>query len=82
MNSSSIKAGKSKASSIKQLSADEETRRVAFVRERARRDEVSLLNDAEKGPKPDERLSKGMDTGLLIMFPACNSRFGHQSVRA
>ena len=35
-------------SRIKQLSADEETRRLAFVRERALRDEVSLLNDAEK----------------------------------
>jgi hypothetical protein len=35
-------------SRIKQLSADEETRHLAFVRERALRDEVSLLNDAEK----------------------------------
>jgi hypothetical protein len=35
-------------SRIKQLSADEETRRLAFVCERALRDEVSLLNDAEK----------------------------------
>jgi predicted transposase/invertase (TIGR01784 family) len=32
---------------IKQLSADEETRRLAFVRERALRDEVSFINDAE-----------------------------------
>ncbi|MGY2462954.1 Rpn family recombination-promoting nuclease/putative transposase [Vreelandella sulfidaeris] len=33
---------------IKQLSADEETRRLAFVRERALRDEVSFINDAEQ----------------------------------
>ncbi|WP_227842342.1 hypothetical protein [Vreelandella zhuhanensis] len=35
-------------SRIRQLSADEETRRLAFVRERALRDEVSLLNDAKR----------------------------------
>lgn len=33
---------------IRQLSADEEARRLAFVRERALRDEVSLLNDAKR----------------------------------
>lgn len=33
---------------IRELSADEETRRLAFVRERALRDEVSLLNDAKR----------------------------------
>ncbi|GAA5169841.1 DUF4351 domain-containing protein [Modicisalibacter zincidurans] len=33
---------------IRQLSADEETRRLAFVRERALRDEVSFLNDARR----------------------------------
>ena len=31
-----------------ELSADEETRRLAFVRERALHDEVSLLNDAKR----------------------------------
>jgi hypothetical protein len=35
-------------SRIRELSADEETRRLAFVRERALRDEVSLLNDAKR----------------------------------
>jgi len=35
-------------SRIRELSADEETRRLAFVRERALRDEVSLLNDARR----------------------------------
>ena len=33
---------------IKELSADEETRRLAFVRERALRDEVSLLSEAKR----------------------------------
>ena len=33
---------------IRELSADEETRCLAFVRERALRDEVSLLNDAKR----------------------------------
>jgi len=33
---------------IRELSADEEARRLAFVRERALRDEVSLLNDAKR----------------------------------
>ncbi len=33
---------------LKQLSADEETRRMAFVREKALRDEASLINDAVK----------------------------------
>lgn len=32
---------------IPELSADEETRRLAFVRERALRDEVLFLNDAK-----------------------------------
>ncbi|SFU43535.1 hypothetical protein [Halomonas korlensis] len=35
-------------SRIRQLSADEEAQRLAFVRERALRDEVSLLNDAKR----------------------------------
>jgi len=35
-------------SRIRELSADEEARRLAFVRERALRDEVSLLNDAKR----------------------------------
>ncbi|QSR36653.1 hypothetical protein CFI10_17020 [Marinobacterium iners] len=56
MNSSSIKAGKSEASSIRELSADDEARRLAFVRERALRDEVSLLNDAEKRGRMEGRM--------------------------
>ncbi|MGE4535410.1 hypothetical protein [Halomonas sp.] len=33
-------------SRIREISADEESQRLAFVRERALRDEVALLNDA------------------------------------
>lgn len=35
-------------SRIRELSADEETRRLALVRERALRDEVSFLNEAKQ----------------------------------
>jgi predicted transposase/invertase (TIGR01784 family) len=40
-------------SRIRELSADEEARRLAFVRERALRDEVSLLNDARRDEASD-----------------------------
>ncbi|MCD6010057.1 hypothetical protein [Halomonas sp. IOP_31] len=40
-------------SHIRELSADEETRRLAFVRERALRDEVSFLNDARREEASD-----------------------------
>lgn len=43
---------------IKQLSADEETRRLAFVRERALRDEVSFINEAKR-----EGLEEGREEG-------------------
>ncbi len=39
---------KTALSTIKQLSADEETRRLAFVRERAAWDEATLLKEAEQ----------------------------------
>ncbi|KUJ86540.1 MAG: hypothetical protein XD36_3037 [Halomonas sp. 54_146] len=44
---------------IRELSADEETRRLAFVRERALRDEVSFLNDAKR-----EGLQEGEQLGI------------------
>ncbi|EIC23709.1 Rpn family recombination-promoting nuclease/putative transposase [Thiorhodovibrio frisius] len=44
---------------IRQLSADEEARRLAFVRERALRDEVSFLNEAKR-----EGLQEGLQTGM------------------
>ena len=40
---------------LKELSADEETRRLAFVRERALRDEISFINDAERRGREEER---------------------------
>lgn len=46
-------------SRIKQLSADEETRRLAFVRERALRDEVSFINEAKR-----EGLEQGLEQGV------------------
>ena len=42
-------------SRIRELSADEETRRLAFVRERALRDEVSFLNDAKREGREEGR---------------------------
>ncbi|BAU56978.2 transcriptional regulator [Halorhodospira halochloris] len=47
-------------SRIRELSADEEARRLAFVRERALRDEVSQLNEARQ-----EGLEKGEQIGLV-----------------
>ncbi|XGA79761.1 Rpn family recombination-promoting nuclease/putative transposase [Halomonas sp. CH40] len=43
---------------LKELSADEETRRLAFVRERALRDEISFINDAERRGR-EEGLEEG-----------------------
>jgi hypothetical protein len=48
MNFSNTKTSQKAMNRIRELSADEETRRLAFVRERALRDEVSLLNDARR----------------------------------
>ncbi|MDR5865087.1 hypothetical protein QC758_19205 [Halomonas campisalis] len=45
-------------SRIRELSADEEARRLAFVRERALRDEVSFLNEAKR-----EGLEEGEQRG-------------------
>jgi predicted transposase/invertase (TIGR01784 family) len=49
-------------SRIRELSADEEARRLAFVRERALRDEVSLLNDAEKRGRMEGRMEGRTET--------------------
>ncbi len=46
---------------LRQLSADEETRRRAEIRERALKDELSLLSEAR-----EEGLEKGLKTGELI----------------
>ncbi|MBC7192822.1 Rpn family recombination-promoting nuclease/putative transposase [Marinobacter sp.] len=56
-------------SRIRELSADEEARRLAFVRERALRDEVSLLNDAEKRGRMEGRMEGRTET---MRETACN----------
>ncbi|MCD8514246.1 MAG: Rpn family recombination-promoting nuclease/putative transposase [Nitrincola sp.] len=45
---------------VKELSADEEARRLAFVRERALRDEVSFINEAKR-----EGLKEGLNEGRM-----------------
>ncbi|BBE11118.1 hypothetical protein HH1059_17610 [Halorhodospira halochloris] len=50
-------------SRIRELSADEEARRLAFVRERAMRDEVSQLNEARQEGE-QIGLAKGEQIGL------------------
>ncbi|WP_404375497.1 hypothetical protein [Vreelandella aquamarina] len=58
-------------SRIRELSADEETRRLAFVRERALRDEVSLLNDARREGREEGRLAEAREvlrTQLTFKF--------------
>ncbi|BBE11110.1 hypothetical protein HH1059_17530 [Halorhodospira halochloris] len=47
---------------IRELSADEEARRLAFVRERALRDEVSQLNEARQEGR-QEGLQEGQKRG-------------------
>jgi len=55
-------------SRIRRLSADEEAKRLAFVRERALRDEVSLLNEARQ-----EGLQEGE---LRLLQRLLGKRFG------
>jgi hypothetical protein len=56
-------------SRIRELSADEEARRLAFVRERALRDEVSLLNDAEKRGRMTAKRETALDLLALKFGP-------------
>ena len=63
-------------SRIRELSADEETRRLAFVRERALRDEESFLNDAKR-----EGEQLGIEKGRLaeardVVRAQLNFKFG------
>ena len=51
-------------SRIRELSADEEARRLAFVRERALRDEVSFINDAERRGRREGRI-EGLTEGRM-----------------
>ena len=46
---------------LRELSADEETRRLAFVRERALHDEVSFLNEAKREGLEEGRLEEARD---------------------
>jgi len=48
---------------LKELSADEETRRLAFVRERALHDEVSFINEAKREGHEQGR-EQGLEQGL------------------
>jgi len=47
---------------IRQLSADEEAKRLAFVRERALHDEASLMHDAREEGREEGRLKEKRDT--------------------
>ncbi len=61
-------------SRVRELSADEEARRMAFVRERALRDEVSLLNQARR-----EGEQKG-EASVLLRLIEC--KFGPEAAEA
>ncbi|SFU43494.1 hypothetical protein [Halomonas korlensis] len=54
-------------SRIRELSADEEARRLAFVRERALRDEVSLLNDAKREGQAEGRHEAKQETARNLI---------------
>ncbi|WP_336275030.1 hypothetical protein [Vreelandella indica] len=65
---------------IRELSADEKTRRLAFVRERALRDEVSFLNDAKR-ENLQESEQLGIEKGRLaeahdVVRAQLNFKFG------
>ena len=63
---------KTALSTIKHLSADEETRRLAFVRERAVRDELTLLKEAE-----ERGIEKGIERGeAMLLQRQLARRFG------
>ena len=52
---------------LKELSADEETRRLAFVRERALRDEVSVLNDAKTEGRKEGQYEARQEAALNLI---------------
>ena len=52
---------------IRELSADEEARRLAFVRERALRDEVSFINDAERRGRREGRMETMRETARNLI---------------
>lgn len=54
-------------SRVRQLSADEEARRLAFVRERALRDEVSFLKEARQEGRQEGRREEGAAILLQLL---------------
>ncbi|MCK7575689.1 MAG: hypothetical protein MZV65_07210 [Chromatiales bacterium] len=62
---------------VRQLSADEEARRLAFVRERAQRDELSLLKEAREERAPRRRADR-----VTERPPGSGSRNGSPSDRS
>jgi predicted transposase YdaD len=63
-------------SRIRELSADEEARRLAFVRERALRDEVSFINDAERRGRQEGRQEGRREEAQRILHRLLTKRFG------
>ena len=63
-------------SRLRVLSADEEARRLAFVRERALHDETSLINDAVRRGREEGR-EEGMLAGeATVLLHLIERRFG------
>ncbi|AFL76334.1 hypothetical protein [Thiocystis violascens] len=56
---------------VRQLSADEEARRMAFVRERAQRDEVSFLSEAREEGREEGRQEAAQATARDLYRSAC-----------
>jgi predicted transposase/invertase (TIGR01784 family) len=61
---------------IRQLSADEEAQRLAFVRERALRDEVSLLKDAREEGLQEGRMEGRQEGAALLLRKLITLKFG------
>ncbi len=67
-------------SRLRVLSADEEARRLAFVRERALHDETSLINDAVRRGREEGR-TEGMQAGEAgVLLRQIERKFGHAAV--
>jgi predicted transposase YdaD len=61
---------------IRELSADEEARRLAFVRERALRDEVSFINDAERRGRREGRQEGRIEGESRLLRKMIEIKFG------
>ena len=69
-------------SRVRELSADEEARRMAFVRERALRDEVSLLNQARREGVQDGRLEGRQEGEAAVLLRLIERKFGPEAAEA